>query len=234
MDRHNLYKWVSFRSATTRDVTARKAAEEKVRRLTQIYAALSQCNQAIVRCTSEAELFPKICQDAVTFGGMKMAWVGMIDEDNHLIRPVASYGAGIEYLNEVEISMRDNIPTGMGPAGTSIRENKPIWCQDFQNDPSTLAWHERGKEFGWGASASLPLRRKGVVIGALGLYADVANAFDEAAQNLLTEMAMNISFALDNYNREIERNAAEEKIQYLAFYDSLTGLPNRRLLLDRL
>ena len=47
-------------------------------------------------------------------------------------------------------------------------------------------------------------------------------------------MAMNISFALDNYNREIERNAAEEKIQYLAFYDSLTDLPNRRLLLDRL
>jgi diguanylate cyclase (GGDEF)-like protein/PAS domain S-box-containing protein len=220
--------------ASSRDVTARKAAEEKVRRLTQIYAALSQCNQAIVRCTSEAELFPKICQDAVNFGGMKMAWVGMIDEGNHLIKPAASYGAGIEYLKEVEISMRDNTPAGLGPAGRSIRENKPIWCQDFQHDPATVAWHERAKKFGWGASASLPLRRKGVVIGALGLYADVANAFDEAAQNLLTEMAMNISFALDNYNREIERNAAEEKIQYLAFYDSLTDLPNRRLLLDRL
>ena len=31
-----------------------------------------------------------------------------------------------------------------------------------------------------------------------------------------------------------ERKAAEEKIQYLAFYDPLTRLPNRRLLLDRL
>jgi len=31
-----------------------------------------------------------------------------------------------------------------------------------------------------------------------------------------------------------ERKAAEEKIQYLAFYDPLTRLPNRRLLIDRL
>src|SRR6185312_12543934 len=31
-----------------------------------------------------------------------------------------------------------------------------------------------------------------------------------------------------------QRKSAEKKIQHLAFYDSLTGLPNRRLLLDRL
>ncbi|MEC5160385.1 MULTISPECIES: EAL domain-containing protein [unclassified Janthinobacterium] len=31
-----------------------------------------------------------------------------------------------------------------------------------------------------------------------------------------------------------ERKAAEREIQYLAFYDALTGLPNRRLMLDRL
>lgn len=37
------------------------------------------------------------------------------------------------------------------------------------------------------------------------------------------------------YFRDInERKRAEEEIQFLAFYDHLTGLPNRRLLMDRL
>ena len=41
------------------DITERKAAEAKIRRQTQLYAALSQCNEAIVRCASEEELFRK-------------------------------------------------------------------------------------------------------------------------------------------------------------------------------
>src|SRR5450759_1525185 len=94
--------------ASSRDITERKAAEDKVRRLTQIYAALSQCNPAIVRCTNEAELFPKICRDAVDFGGMKMAWIGMLDEARTLVKPVASFGAGIEYLEGIGISVDIN------------------------------------------------------------------------------------------------------------------------------
>ena len=202
--------------ASSRDITERKAAENKVRRLTQIYAALSQCNQAIVRCTNEVELFSTICRDVVSFGGMKMAWIGVIDETRNLVKPVASFGAGIEYLNGAEISIVAHNPGGMGPTGTAIRESKPIWCQDFQHDPATAAWHERGAEFDWCASASLPLYRKGVAIGAFTLYDDEANAFDEAAQNLLVKMAMDISFALDNYDREYERKLTGEENARLA------------------
>ncbi len=197
--------------ASSRDITKPKAAKDKVRRLTQIYAALSQCNQAIVRCASEAELFPQICRDAVNFGGMKMAWIGMVDTTSNLVKPAASFGAGTEYLDNLEISVVNGIPTSQGPAGTSIRENKPVWCQDFQHDPATVAWHERGAKFGWRAIASLPLHRNEVVVGAFVLYSDTLNAFDERTQNLLLEMAMNISFALGNYARETERKQTEEE-----------------------
>ena len=116
------------------DITERKAHEEKIRRLTRLYATLSQCNQAIVRCASEAELFPQICRAAVQFGGMSMAWIGMVDQAGKQVRPVASYGIGLEYLDGIQISVDAGDPFGRGPTGTAIREGRPYWNQDFQLD----------------------------------------------------------------------------------------------------
>jgi diguanylate cyclase (GGDEF)-like protein/PAS domain S-box-containing protein len=191
----------------SRDVTERKLARQKVERLSRLYAALSQCNQAIVRCNSEAELFPILCRDAVNFGGMKMAWIGVLDPADQLIKPVASYGAGTDYLAGISLSADPASPEGQGPSGIALRDDKPFWCQDFQHDPATRRWRQQGVQFGWGASAAVPLHRKGQTIGLLTVYSEVKNAFDDDAQQLLMEMAMDISFALDRFVDEAQRIA---------------------------
>jgi len=186
-----------------RDITEHKYAAEKIQRLTQLYNVLSQCNQAIVLCKTEAELFPTICRVAVQLGGMSMAWIGMLD--GRRVQPVACYGACVEYLDGINISVDAGAPSGCGPTGTAIRENQPQWCQDFQHDSATAPWHQRGEHCGWGASASLPLCQNGVAVGALTLYSAEAHVFDEASRKLLTEMAADIGFALDNFEREAQQ-----------------------------
>ena len=193
-----------------RDISARKTAEHRISRLTNLYAALSECNQAIVRCNSAAELFPQICRDVVRFGGMKMAWIGMLDQTSREVRQVASFGAGLAYLDGIVVTAAGDDPNGRGPAGTAIREDRPVWNQDFLNDPLTAPWHERGARFGWGAVASLPLHRNGAVIGAFNLYAGEVNAFDEDARKLLEEMATDISYALDGFERDASIKLAAE------------------------
>jgi len=185
----------------------------KLQRMTKLYAALSQCNQAIVRCADEKELFPQICRDAVNFGGMRMAWIGLLDDASGKVMPVASFGTGVAYIDGIDISIRADEPSGRGPTGIALREDHPVWIQDFQHDPLTAYWHERGATFGWAASAALPLHRKGSVVGTLSLYADAVGAFDEPAQNLLTEMAMDISYALDHFEDTIQRQQVDLKIK---------------------
>jgi PAS domain S-box-containing protein/putative nucleotidyltransferase with HDIG domain len=196
-----------------RNITDRRITEKKFERHTQLYAALSQCNKAIVHCTSEEKLFSQVCQAAVQFGGMEMAWIGLVDPETRRVQPAASFGEGIDYLSSLKLSIDANSPYGGEPTCIAIRENRPYWCQDLLSDPATIPWRELIQRAGWAASASLPLRRNGVVIGAFILYSSVVRAFDELAENLMTEMATDISFALGSFDRESQRKSAEQNLR---------------------
>ncbi len=202
--------WLLGYRGIDRDISARREAENRVKRLTNLYAALSECNQAIVRCTSAAELFPLICRDVVRFGGMKMAWIGLLDEASRQVRPAASFGTGLAYLDGIMITADGDDPHGRGPVGPAIREIRPVWNQNFLADPLSAPWHERARQFGWGAVAALPLHRNGAVVGAFNLYAAEINAFDEDARKLLVEMATDISYALDGFERNASIRLAAE------------------------
>ncbi len=219
----------------SRDISDRKRAEQKVERLSRLYSALSQCNQAIVRCHNEAELFPILCRDAVNFGGLKMAWIGVVDPADQLIKPVAAFGSGTDYLECIALSVDPASPLGQGPSGIAMRQDQPFWCQDFQHDPSIQPWHEQGVKYGWGASAAIPLHRKGQTMGLFSVYAGEKNAFDDAVQQLLLEMAMDISYALDRFVDEAQRistldalRESEERYRK-AFQNSLDSININRL-----
>ncbi|MEI8313660.1 MAG: ATP-binding protein, partial [Verrucomicrobiota bacterium] len=147
------------------------------------------------------------------FGGMQMAWIGMVDDGRTLIRPAASFGSGADYLDGIAIPLQGDDPRGRGPTATAIRENRPVWCQDFQSDPTTALWHEHGARYGWAAYAALPLRKRGKTMGVLVVYSDKANAFDEEVRRLLEEMADDISFAFDGFASDAERKKAEEALK---------------------
>lgn len=195
-----------------RDITERHTNEVRIQQLTHLYAALSRCNKAIVRAVTPEILFAEVCRGIVSEGGISMAWIGLIDPSTGLVRPSASYGDTLEYLEGIEISIREDDPSGKGPTGISIRENRPYWCQDFIHDPVTAPWHERAKTAGWKASAALPFHLYGKVIGAFMVYSVNLHAFDAESQELLVEMAMDISFAMENFDREAKRRENEEQL----------------------
>lgn len=197
-----------------RDITERITDQAKIQRNIQLYAALSECNKAIVHCVSEDALFLQVCQAAVQFGGMKLAWVGLIDPATRTVNKAVSFGDSTCYLDDLTISLDLNSAFGHSPTGTAICENQPYWCQDFLNDPLNAPWHERAMKAELAASASLPLYRHGLVIGAFVLYSGEANAFDEPARNLLVEMSSDVSFALDNIAREEQRKRNVDEIKF--------------------
>ncbi|MDP1659962.1 MAG: EAL domain-containing protein [Methylotenera sp.] len=195
------------------DLTERKKAEQRILRLNNLYQALSETNQAIVRMSNEDDLFPLVCRCAVKFGGMQMAWIGQLNETSSLILPVASYGNGLTYLEGLKISASADVAEGRGPVGTAFRENHAVIINNFQEDDITYPWHAAAQRFGWNASASFPITRNGKPFAVFAIYSFHLDAFDQDAIDLLNEMSMDISFALDNFDRETQRRLAQEKLQ---------------------
>jgi len=200
--------------AIIRDLTERKLAESRISHLTQLYQALSEVNQAIVRMDDDNELFSIVCRCSVNFGGMKMAWVGQLDPESQQILPVAVHGDGIEYMDGLNISANGNLPEGRGPTGTALRNNQIMIINDFLTDPNTILWRDKAKRFGWGSSACFPIQRDQKPFAVLNVYHESANAFDSEAIALLQEMASDISFALDNFDREQKKQKLMADLDY--------------------
>ena len=200
----------------TRDISAQKLAQARLERISRLYAALGLSNEAVVRGHDERELMQQICRIAVESGGLKMAWIGLIDQTGEQLTPVASFGDQMNYLNGIYVRLHKESPFSQGPSAIAVRTGQPVWCQDFMQDPRTAAWHERARIAGWTSSAALPLNRQGQTIGALNFYSDELNAFDADVQKLLEDIARDLSFALDLFAREAVRAATERQLQKLS------------------
>ncbi len=210
-------------SKIARDITMLKAHQQEVVRLSRLYAALSQINQAIVWTRHREELFDKICRVLVEFGKFRMAWIGLSGAEGQPVEPVAIWVDVTNYLGEVAI-YADDRPEGRGPMGRVIREGKKYVSNDFAQDPNTAPWHEPAHRAGFRAAAAFPIYQRGAVCGAVVVYSAEIGFFRDMEVALLEEAATDISFALDFLAQEDERKQAEQSMRvseerYRALFD---------------
>ena len=212
-------KWFS----TLQDVTEQKSAESHIRRLNRVYAILSMINSLIVRVRRRDELFQEACRIAVEEGTFLLAWVGMLDPGRTRLEVVASAGADGGYLARMPLAAGAD-SKGLGPL--AIRDKKAMIANDLSSD-ERIVLRDEALARGFRALVVLPLIVKGDALGVMALYSDQAGFFDSHEMRLLNELAGDISFAIGHIEQA-------ERLEYLSYYDPLTGLANRMLLLDRL
>src|SRR5216684_4188778 len=204
---------------------ARQEQQRHIARLNRIYAVLSGINATIVRVRGREELFREACRISVRAGGFQLAWIGVVDEKTNSVKPVAWEGAGQDYIGLMPLGLDESRPEQFGLAGRAVNERKVMIAGDIAKDSGL-----RGEALARGlrSLAVLPLFASERPVGVLALYADTSGFFDaEDEMRLLLELAGDIGFAIDHIEKA-------ERLNYLAYYDPLTGLANATLFRDRL
>ncbi len=197
-----------------RDITEQRRAEQRIRQLNRVYSVLSDINQTIVREKNPQTMLSAACRIAVENGQFRMAWIGLRSAPGQPIKIAAHAGATDDTL-ELLHSMFSGDQQGGDCVFTcqALQTGHDGVCSDLAHDPRTASWRNAALQRGYRGMASLPLKAGGKVIGIFNLYAGEPDFFDAQELQLLDELAMDISFALEVHEREIERGRVEQVLR---------------------
>ncbi len=140
---------------------------------------LIDCKRSLARAQDESQLLAEICRTLVGPGGYRLAWVGLAGaQPDCAVRVAAHAGHHSGYIEGLRVSWNDDA-RGRGPAGRAIRERKVQACRHIDTDPDFSPWREQAHREGYRSCIGLPLLLDGECIGALTIYADHPDAFDD-------------------------------------------------------
>jgi diguanylate cyclase (GGDEF)-like protein len=211
----------------------------EVERINRTLRTLGAGTRTLLRASNEQELLEQMCRVLVDSGGHRMALVAYaVHDEAKSIDWKVAVGVEVAHLAAYHFSWADT-ELGGTAAGTAIRTGKPVVGRRLLTDPAYAgpAYAELREQAILNRYASVtafPLCVEGQVLGSLVLGSGDPDAFDEEEVKLLGSLADDLAYGIANLRARVQIREAQATITRLAFYDTLTGLPNRTLLRERL
>ncbi|MBC7601567.1 MAG: GAF domain-containing protein [Ramlibacter sp.] len=188
-------------------------AAEKFERLNRLYAVSSGINEAIVRVEDESRLYLEACRIAVEKGGFEMAWVGLEEPGQKVLKPVARWGCDDGYVDSFRITTHTDTREGLGPGGTALRSGEAAVCNDIEAETQHFAFRREALAHGFRSCAAFPLKKYGTPFAVFFVYATEPMYFDQQELALLTSLAENFSFAIEAREKAQQRSRIESALR---------------------
>lgn len=176
-----------------------RESEKKAQRMSNFYSALSEANQALGKLNNISALFDLLCTVCVESGNAKVAWIGYVKEGR--LAPAAWHGPIPTALHDVHVPIPASSPDKEGPAAAAVRTGEPVVVSGLAELNKDLLWVRYCLKVGIRSIAAVPFFKGGQVAGVLNLYVEEAEFFDAALLQLLQELTLVLSFALENENK---------------------------------
>lgn len=187
-----------------------EAAQKSTARNLHLYTFLAQVNLAATQTRDRGALFRRICEVAVEAGGLRMAWIGLLDTDLGRIMPFCRAGDAGDFLDGIKVDVSGEAG---GVVGKAVRARRIHACPDVAAEVKTSPWKERMLARGYRSAALLPLEENGRLAGVLFLYSDEPGFFSGSELKLMEEIRADISLALDAIASEEKRVTAQAALE---------------------
>ncbi len=208
--------------------------EISVQILKNLHLALSRLNELITRIPDPETLFDEVCRIVMEYGRVRECLIGELDPETRNLSWIELRGITAESAAALRFSSDPSLPEGMGMVGSVLRSGRPRTARLHKDEYPILRKPDEESPDGFHDVGVFPFFRGNRIFGALLVHDPSTGGFDPEMTDFLVQISRNLSFALDNWDREHHKKSEEEKIVFMAFHDPLTSLPNRRLFMDRI
>jgi len=209
-----------------------KTRTQELQKLNRTLRTLSECNQALVRSTDEADLLEISCRILVTIGGYRLACICFTESDEaETIRPVAQAVSGKKSPELVTITWDDPNHTF---AADVFRTGRFYSARHILTDPDFKPWQADALKNGYASLLMLPMMFEKETLGILGVYSTEPTAFDTVEVAQLTEIAGDLAFGIISHRTRLARDKAESERQMVQqrFEDIVEFLPDATFVID--
>ena len=138
------------------DVTDEKLLQREHSRLFRAYDMLRRSAEVARSAEDPHALFLAVLRVAVEVGGYRMAWIGTLDPETRIIRPVAQVGDTTGYLEGIAVPI-DDMNLGSGPVGRAVHTRRPAISRNIHVDTGMAPWRARAIAAGFCSVAAFPI-----------------------------------------------------------------------------
>jgi signal transduction histidine kinase len=139
--------------------------------------ALNRALNKFVGLQKEEDMYKVICEHARELFGLKMSWLGLLNEENRNVRLVANSGADAAFLSSMTVKW-DGSVYGMGPEGIAIKTNLPQIINDMELADTSLPEIREALRQGYLSCMAQPLICANcAVIGVMVFYSEKKDHF---------------------------------------------------------
>lgn len=201
-------------NAIQTDITKSKQNEEKLLKYNRELTLRNQISDRIAKQINLQELFNSVCNCLVTEGGYLLAVVALKPDEynpDQRVYPLAKYGL-IEYIDAINIDL-SNEKLRNGPTGTALLEDRTVITNDFHHSDITSPWWNIARQYNVASSIVIPLQLANEKMGALTVYSERIDAYDEHEVESLEMIADSVSIAANNIQHKLEKEHSRLLLQ---------------------
>lgn len=183
-----------------------RSIEHARNRLSCMYASLSAMNEAVLRAETLDEMFGLVCDASSDSGRMFGSAIFIHDERSANLRLVACAGKRNHLFQETCLPYDADGPA-LGLHGPALRTGKPVICLHPKHDLRARPWIDLIVKGGVTSLGFFPLFRRERAIGVFVFSCRDTDDFQQDGESLdlMARMAQNITFGIDMFAEQAER-----------------------------